>query len=237
MIAGISATLSALRAAETQQAVTANNIANLLTPGFKSRRVELESRGDGVAVGAVSASQAQGPLALTGNPLDLAVQGGGYFAIEKPDGTQALTRAGNFRISADGTVVTPDGYRVTGFPPAPPGTTGVNLSPNGTGTFQTPGGPVNFQVPLARVANPQGLRSVGGNLLEATPASGQIETGTAGGAGFGWVVSGAQELSNVDIIEQMVSLIEVKAAYMANLKALGAADEMAAVAIRWTRGR
>jgi flagellar basal-body rod protein FlgG len=124
--------------------------------------------------------------------------------------------------------MTAAGRPVVGFPPVPPGTIGVEVGPDGSGTYRTADGNVTFTVQLAQVANPQGLRSLGGNLYAPTEASGAAELGNAAMGGRGPLLRGAVELSNVNLVEEMVNLIEVKAAYAANIRAVQTADEMAA---------
>ena len=224
MNTSLSTSLSALRALETQQGVTAHNLAHLRTPGFKSRRVELQEGMHGqVDVNSRPVNPETGMSAQTGFPLDFAIQG----AVDMGNGTQALTRDGSFRVSPEGSVVTVSGRPVVGFPPMPPGSTGVSVSPTGAGSFRTPEGDVNFQLPLAQVPNPQGLENLGGNLLGITPASGAPQFGNPSSGGLGPIARGALELSNVDPVKEMVSLLEVKGAYSASLKAIQTADEMA----------
>ncbi len=232
-MSGVSSSASALTALQVRLAATANNVANSLTPGFKSRRVQISeaagaSPGGGAVAASVTTDFSQGPISPTGNPLDFASGGAGFFSVQMPDGSQALTRSGNFRISADGQVTTADGFPVNGFPPVPAGTISVEVSQDGSGRYITAGGDVAFTVELSRVQNPQGLRSLGGGLFGPTPASGAVENGAASIAGNGPVLNSALELSNVDLVEQMVNLIEVKAAYTANLRAIQTADEAAA---------
>ncbi len=228
MNTSLSSSLSALRALETQQGVTANNLANLRTPGFKSRRAELqENVGGRVDVNSSPVNPETGMIAQTGFPLDFAIQGAGYFAVDMGNGNQALTRDGSFRLSPEGSVVTVSGHPVVGFPPVPPGSTGVSVSPTGAGSFRTPNGEVNFQLPLAQVPNPQGLENLGGNLLGITPASGAPQFGNPSSGGLGPIARGALELSNVDPLREMVNLLEVKGAYSASIKAIQTADEMA----------
>jgi flagellar basal-body rod protein FlgG len=232
VVLGVSSSHSALTALQIRLAATANNVANSLTPGYKSRRVSMSESAAAPASGgvmaAVSTDFSQGPISLTGNPLDFASGGAGFFSVQLADGSQALTRSGSFRVSADGQVTTSSGLPVNGFPPVPAGTISVEVSQDGSGKYVTSEGEVAFTVDLARVQNPQGLRSLGEGLFAPTPDSGPVETGPASLPGNGPVIRSALELSNVNLVEQMVNLIEVKAAYTANLRAIQTADEMAA---------
>ena len=169
----------------------------------------------------------QGQLTSTGDKLDLAIQGDGFFEIQRPDGTTGFTRDGTFKLSAQGQVVTIDGLPVlSGFQPVPVGTTAVNISENGQVTLQGANGTTSFRLTLTRFANPSGLRSLGGNLYEETAASGSPEIGQAGEQGYGSVMQGYIESSNVNIVEEMVNLIVAQRAYEINSKSIQTSDEM-----------
>lgn len=229
----------------------ANNLANVNTPGFKRSKIEFQDLlyqepraagsdsgggnlvptgievGNGSRVAATSKVFTQGQLTSTGEKLDIAVQGDGFFEVQRPDGTIGYTRAGSFKLSAQGQVVTVDGLPVlSGFQPIPPGTGSVAVSEDGQVTVQAPNGNQTFSLTLTRFANPAGLRSLGGNLYQETAASGTPEVGKAGEQGFGRTIQGYIETSNVNIVEEMVNLIVAQRAYEINSKSIQTSDEM-----------
>src|SRR5512146_1415963 len=175
----------------------ANNLANVNTPGFKRSKIDFQDLlyqkprdvgtdsgggnlvptgvevGNGSRVASTSKVFTQGQLTQTGEKLDVAIQGDGFFEVQRVDGTIAYTRDGSFKLNAQGQVVTVDGLPLlSGFQPIPPGATAVSISENGNVTVQTADGNQTFRLTLARFANPAGLRSMGGNLYEETAASG-----------------------------------------------------------------
>ena len=229
----------------------ANNLANVNTVGFKRSTIQFQDLlyqkprtagsdsgggnlvptgievGNGSRVAATSKDFTQGQLTNTGAQLDLALQGDGFFEIQRPDGTTGYTRDGSFKLNASGQVVTTDGMPVlSGFQNVPAGTTNITISQTGQVTYQTSSGNTSFQLTLARFANPSGLSSLGGNLYSENAASGPAETGQPGGQGFGSVMQGYTETSNVNIVEEMVNLIVAPRAYEVNSKAIQASDEM-----------
>ena len=242
----------ALRSQQLALETTANNIANVNTPGFKRSKIEFQDLlyqeptraagtdsgggnlvptgievGNGSRVAATSKVFTQGQLTSTGEKLDIAIQGDGFFEIQRPDGSVGFTRAGTFKLSAQGQVVTIDGLPVlSGFQPIPPGATAVTVSENGQVTVQTAAGDTSFRLTLTRFANPSGLRSLGGNLYEETAASGTPEIGQPGEQGYGSVMQGYMESSNVNIVEEMVNLIVAQRAYEINSKSIQTSDEM-----------
>jgi flagellar basal-body rod protein FlgG len=169
----------------------------------------------------------QGQLTSTGEKLDLAIQGDGFFEVQRPDGTIGYTRDGSFKLNANGQVVTADGMPIlSGFQTIPPGTTSINVAENGEVTLEGNGGKQTFRLTLTRFANPAGLRSLGGNLYEETGGSGTPESGQPGESGFGTVQQGYVETSNVNIVEEMVNLIVAQRAYEVNSKSIQTSDEM-----------
>ncbi len=229
----------------------ANNLANVNTPGFKRSKIEFQDLlyqkpraagadsgggnlvptgvevGNGSRVAATAKVFTQGQLTNTGEKLDIAIQGDGFFEVQRPDGTIGFTRAGSFKLNAQGQVVTIDGMPVlSGFQPIPPGSTSVAISEDGQVTVQGATGNQTFSITLARFANPAGLRSLGGNLYEETAASGTPEVGKPGEQGFGRTIQGYIEASNVNIVEEMVNLIVAQRAYEVNSKSIQASDEM-----------
>jgi flagellar basal-body rod protein FlgG len=229
----------------------ANNLANVNTPGFKRSKIEFQDLlyqkprasgtdsgggnlvptgievGNGSRVAATSKVFTQGQLTNTGEKFDVAIQGDGFFEVQRPDGTTGYTRAGSFKLSAQGTVVTVDGLPIlSGFQPIAPGAGNVAISEDGSVTVQGPNGNQSFAITLTRFANPAGLRSMGGNIYEETAASGTPESGKPGEQGFGRTVQGYIEASNVNIVEEMVNLITAQRAYEINSKSIQTSDEM-----------
>ena len=229
----------------------ANNLANVNTTGFKRSKIEFQdllyqqarqSGADGgagnlvpsgVQVGAgsrvVSTAKifTQGTLAQTSEKLDLAIQGDGFYEVQRPDGTTAFTRDGSFKVNATGQVVTNDGLPVlSGFQPIPAGATGITVAPTGDVTVTTAGGSTSFKIQLVRFANPTGLENAGGNLYTETPASGTPQLGNPGEQGYGEVVQGYLEGSNVNVVAEMVNMIIAQRAYEINSKAVQTSDSM-----------
>jgi flagellar basal-body rod protein FlgG len=169
----------------------------------------------------------QGDLSQTGNTLDVAIEGSGFFEVQMPDGSLAYTRDGSFKTDAQGRVVTSDGYPVQGgFQAEPAGTTAVTITSSGTVNYKTSSSTSTSQVQIARFMNPGGLDAIGHNLYQETAASGNAELGTPGQNGFGELQQGSLELSNVSVVQEMVNLITAQRAYEVNSKAVQAADEM-----------
>jgi flagellar basal-body rod protein FlgG len=231
--------------------VISNNLANVNTTGFKKSKAEFQEllyqttrapgadQGSGntvptgIQIGQGSKAVAtariftNGDLTQTGEQLDVAVQGDGFFEVQMPDGTLAYTRDGGFKSSSDGRIVTSDGLPLqAGFQPVPAGTTNITIGSQGNVTYTGATGTTSFQVQLVRFANPAGLQSMGGNLYKETVASGTPQLGTPGANGFGTLNQGYLELSNVKVVEEMVNLIMAQRAYEVNSKAVQAADEM-----------
>jgi flagellar basal-body rod protein FlgG len=229
----------------------ANNLANVNTPGFKRSKIEFQDLlyqkpraagadagggnmvptgieiGNGTRVASTSKDFTQGQLTATGGNLDLALQGDGFYEVQQPDGTTAYTRDGSFKLNASGQVVTSDGLPVlSGFQSVPVGTTSINVSQNGMVSIQSASGTQTFQLTLARFANPSGLQSLGGNLYKETTASGTAETGQPSVQGFGTIMQGYDESSNVNLVSEMVNLITAQRAYEINSKSIQASDEM-----------
>jgi flagellar basal-body rod protein FlgG len=231
--------------------VISNNLANVNTTGFKKSKIEFqellyqttraagsEQGGgnqlpSGIQVGqgsrpvATSRIFTTGDLTQTGERLDIAIQGDGFFEVQKSDGTRAYTRDGAFKTTSDGRIVTSDGLPLQGgFQPVPSGTTNITISSDGQVTYTGANGSTNFRVQLVRFNNPAGLESLGSNLYKETSASGAPELGNAGENGFGTLNQGYLEMSNVKVVEEMVNLILAQRAYEVNSKAVQAADEM-----------
>ncbi|MGO9133202.1 MAG: flagellar basal-body rod protein FlgG [Methylovirgula sp.] len=234
--------------------VIANNIANMNTTGFKQSRAEftdlmyqaerlpgVSARGAnnpipegaliglGVRTAAVRNLQIQGTLTNTGNNLDLALNGSGFFQITGPDGNTLYTRAGSFSTNGNGQIVTQDGYLVSPSMTIPTNATNVAVSQSGVVSV-TISGQTNpqqvGQLTLAAFPNPGGLAPLGSNLFQQTEASGQPTAGVPGDPGFATVQQGYLESSNVDPVAQITDLISAQRAYEMNSKVMTAADQM-----------
>jgi flagellar basal-body rod protein FlgG len=229
----------------------ANNLANANTNGFKKSQIEFEDLlytrpraagadagagtvvptgtevGNGSRVVATTKIFTQGQLTQTGQNWDMAINGDGFLQVQQADGTYAYTRDGSLKLDNGGHVVTSDGLPVLGgFQVVPPGTTSVAIAPNGQVTTQGPNGSQTYKIQLTRFANPSGLLSQGGNIYTESPASGTPEQGNPGENGFGLIVQGSLESSNVNIVEEMVNMIQAQRAYEINSKAVQTSDEM-----------
>jgi len=243
-----------MSAQEQNLEVIANNIANLNTTGFKRSRAEftdliyqtervmgVSSRGRdatvpegaqvglGVRTAAIRSLQIQGALTNTGNALDLAINGRGWFQVTTPAGDTVYTRGGAFNTNATGQVVTADGYIVT--PPIliPQTATSVTVSQTGVVTVTIPGqtAPQQLgQLTIANFINEAGLQALGSNLFQQTAASGQPQVGVPGDTAFGVIQQGYLEASNVDPVSEITNLITAQRAYEMNSKVIQAADQM-----------
>jgi flagellar basal-body rod protein FlgG len=243
-----------MQAQNTNVEVISNNIANLSTTGFKRRRAEFQDLiyqdlrrvgsnssdtgslvpsgaqiGLGVKTAAIYRINEQGTLQQTGNTLDLAIQGHGYFQVTLPDGQTAYTRDGTFGLGADGTIVTADGYTVLPGLQIPAAATGVTINPNGQVqiTLQGQTAPTTVgQLQIAVFPNEAGLDAQGDNLFLQTAASGAPVAGNPGVQGFGTVMQGFVEGSNVNIVAEITNLITAQRAYEMNSRVINSADEM-----------
>ena len=242
-----------LDAQQTRMAVVSNNLANVNTTGFKKSRAVFEdllyqnvrqvgaatsqdtqapsgmSLGTGVRVVATEKTYTQGNLNQTGNSLDLAVSGRGFFQILLPDGTLAYTRAGDFQLSSQGQLVTSSGYVVQPGINIPQGAQSITVGADGVVSVQLAGQSTPTQVgtlQLVDFVNPTGLQPRGENLLLETAASGTAQPGSPGQSGLGTLEQGAIESSNVNVVEEMVNMIETQRAYEMNTKAIQTTDQM-----------
>ncbi len=232
----------------------ANNLANSNTTGFKMRRTQFEDLlyqnliQPGAAAGAQTIVPSglqlglgtrpasneiiftQGNFQETDNPLDVVIQGKGFFQVQRPDGTLAYTRAGNFELNNDGNLVTADGNPVQPQITVPAQAQSITIAADGTVSYTQPGqtaSQVAGQIQLANFANPAGLNSVGGTLFVPTDASGEPIVGVPGGQeGIGTLLQGYIEQSNVSVVDEFVNMIVTQRAYEANSKVVHAADEM-----------
>ncbi|MBP7712416.1 MAG: flagellar basal-body rod protein FlgG [Gammaproteobacteria bacterium] len=244
-----------LDAQQTQMAVITNNLANVNTTGFKRGRAvfadllyqtvrqpgaqssqdsQLPSGlmlGTGVRSVATEKLFTQGNIVQTGNQLDLAVNGRGFFQILLPDGTRAYSRDGSFQLSANGELVNSNGYALDPGITIPEQTQSVTIGADGTVSVLVSGesSPTEVgQLQLADFINPAGLQPMGENLFLETAASGDPQAGTPGEDGVGTLVQGSLESSNVNVVEELVNMIETQRAYEMNSKAIATTDEMLA---------
>ena len=243
-----------MMAQQTNVEVISNNIANMSTTGYKRRRAEFQDLlyqnlrrvgsqsadtgsvlpsgaqiGLGVKAGAVYRITEQGSLSQTGNRFDLAVRGNGYFQVQLPSGEVAYTRDGTFALSPEGVIVTADGFVVSPGITIPANATDVTINANGEVLAKIDGQvqPQNVgQIQLAIFANEGGLEAVGDNLLLATPGSGQPQQGAPGTVGYGQVMQGFVETSNVNVVQEITNLITAQRAYEMNSRVISASDEM-----------
>ena len=220
--------LSGLNNASKRLQNSANNLANVQTSGFKKSDVNsVESKTGGTRVNSISKVNTQGGLIPTNNPLDLAINGNGFFQVANPNGGTSFTRSGSFNLNGAGQVVDSSGNALIPEINVPAGNNGISVGSNGQGSAQTPAGlEVAGQIQLANFNNPSGLSAAGGNLLNESAASGAPVAGNPGEGALGSVLSGFLEGSNVDIAEEMVDQIIAKAAFKANINVIKANDEM-----------
>lgn len=242
---------------ETQQLNlenVANNLANANTTGFRRRRLQFQDliyqsivlpgaastqqttfpTGLQIGLGARAAAseiiQLQGDFNTTGNPLDLVIQGQGFFQVQLPSGEIAYTRAGAFQLDPTGIIVTSDGNQLQPAITIPAAATNVTIGADGTVSVQLPGATASQQVgtiQLATFANAGGLNSIGGNLSLETTASGNPIAGVPGGPeGLGTIQQGALESSNVDVVGEFIEMILAQRSYEANSRVVHAADQM-----------
>ena len=242
-----------LDAQQTRMNVISNNLANVNTTGFKRDRAVFEDLlyqnirqaggqtgadtqaatgfqlGTGVRVLATEKIVAQGNMQTTENSLDIAIAGDGYFQVAQPDGTIAYTRDGNFNLDNAGQIVTGSGQLLQPAITVPANASSVTIGQDGTVSVELQAGggaQVLGQLQLARFINSAGLQAMGQNLLKETPASGAPQVGNPGADGIGILMQGALEASNVNVVEEMVSMIETQRAYEINSKAISTVDGM-----------
>ncbi len=238
---------------QTKLDAVSNNLANVGTNGFKRAGVVFEDLmyqnlrqagaaagaqgqlptglqiGLGVRAAATTRNFAQGNLTQTGNVYDLAIKGQGFFQVQMPDGSTAYTRDGAFQVNADGELVTSNGDAVQPAITVPPDATSVTIAADGTVSVGVPGRaePVQIgQLQIAAFVNPAGLEARGGNLFVETAASGVPTVGTPGRDGLGPLQQGMVEGSNVNVVEELVTMIATQRAYELNSKAIQTSDQM-----------
>jgi len=242
-----------LDAQQTQLDVISNNLANVSTNGFKRARAVFEDLlyqtirqpgaqssqqtqlpsglqiGTGVRPVATEKIFTQGNMQQTSNPLDIAIQGAGFFQVLMPDGTTAYTRDGSFQTNNQGALVTSSGFAVQPAITIPANTTSVTVGRDGTVSVTQAGSAANTQVgslQLVNFINPAGLQSRGENLFLETAASGTPSANTPGTNGLGQLSQGYVETSNVNVVEELVNMIQTQRAYEINSKAITTSDQM-----------
>jgi flagellar basal-body rod protein FlgG len=249
---GLRTSASGMKAQQMMVDTIANNLANVNTTGFKRSRVSFEDVlyetlegartvnpqdaqtiapvqiGKGVRLAAILRLHSQGAPEQTGRPLDLTIEGDGFFQVQKPDGSTAYTRDGSFTVSDTGAIVTNGGYKLVPNVSLPQDAQDITISPSGIVSATSGSGtPIDLgRVELARFVNPSGLISLGENLYAETAASGQPVTGFPQEQGFGRVLQGMLESSNVEIVQEMTDMIAAQRAYEINAKAIKAGEDM-----------
>lgn len=253
MINSLHIAKTGMQAQQTQMDVISHNLANVSTTGFKRgtaifedliyqnlRQVGAQAAeqadlptglqiGLGVRTVATARTYTQGSLQQTENQLDVAINGDGFFQIEMPDGSTAFTRDGNFKLTAEGRLVTSSGFPVLGGVTIPAETRSVTIGANGVVTVMAGSPPQPQQagtIELASFVNPAGLEPRGQNLFTQTPASGEPNVGQPGSEGLGPVMQGYLESSNVNVVQELVAMIQTQRAYELNSKAIQTSDQM-----------
>ncbi|UEG61342.1 MULTISPECIES: flagellar basal-body rod protein FlgG [Stutzerimonas stutzeri subgroup] len=242
-----------LAAQDTAMATVANNLANVNTNGFKADRAVFEDLfysiekqpgaqadeintvpsgiqlGSGVRVAGTQKVFTEGSIQTTGQPMDLAIVGRGFFQVESPNGDILYTENGQFQLNAEGVMVNAQGLPLTPAIEVPQGSTGFTVGADGIVTVVLPGDTLPSelgQITLVNFTNPGGLEALGGNLYRESVASGEAVEGVPGEEGLGQLKQGVLEGSNVQVVEAMVAMIAIQRAYEANAKVLDAASGM-----------
>lgn len=257
MIRALYTAATGMAAQQTNMDITANNLANVNTTGFKKSRADFQDLlyqtlriagstqaqgvtlptgvqvGLGTRLAAVQKIFTQGDYQQTGNDLDMVIEGDGFFQVTLPSGEVAYTRDGSFKRDGTGRMVTSDGYPLSPEITLPADLTHISVGKDGTVSVTTAGQaePQDLgQIELVKFLNPGGMESIGGNLYKKTSASGEPVPGTPGSDGMGTLGQGFVEMSNVKVIEEMVNLITAQRAYEVNSKSIQTADEMLSIA-------
>jgi flagellar basal-body rod protein FlgG len=251
MIRSLWTSATGMQAQELNIDVISNNLANVNTSGFNRAEFQdllYESMrsagaassqdtivptgiqlGHGTRPAAVQKLFSQGDFQNTTNELDWAIEGDGFFQIEIPNGDTSYSRSGEFKLDADGRIVNPDGFPLVPEMTIPSDTISISVGMDGTVSVIQAGDETPTELgtlQLARFVNPAGLRSLGKNLYAPTEASGDEITGTAGENGLGTIAQGFLEMSNVSVVDEMVSMITAQRAYETNSKVIQTADDM-----------
>jgi len=242
-----------LDAQQTRMSVISNNLANASTTGFKRTRAVFEDLlyqnqrqvgaqssqetlyptglmiGTGVRTVATEKLFSQGAMSQTQNPLDVGIDGKGFLQVVLPDGNIAYTRDGGLQVDSQGALVTSSGYAIQPNITIPTDALSVTIGTDGTVSVRQPGQAQTTQVgtlQLVDFVNPAGLQPMGSNLYLESSASGAPQTGTPGVNGLGTIMQGFVEGSNVNVVEELVSMIETQRAYEMNSKAIATSDQM-----------
>lgn len=254
MIRALYSAASGMSAQQTNVDTIAHNLANANTSGYKARRAQFQDllyqnlvqpgaaagqqtvvpTGLQLGLGTRTASSeiifTQGNFSATENPLDVVIQGKGFFQVRLASGELAYTRAGSFHLDRDGNLVTQDGDPIEPQIVVPPDAQSITIAPDGTVSYLQPGQTAAQnagQIQLANFPNPAGLNSLGRNLYQPTDASGDPILGNPGGQeGLGTLLQGYIEQSNVSVVEEFINLIVSQRAYEANSRVVKAADDM-----------
>ena len=253
MIRAMHSAASGMVAQQTNVDVIANNLANVNTTGFRKSRAEFEDLiyqtyrtaggtvgdsqrlptgiqiGEGVRTVSTTQMHMQGSMIQTGNKLDVAIEGDGFFQITQPGGQIAYTRSGDFKSDAEGRLVTVDGYSIEPAISIPTNATSVTISATGQISVTTPGQSQSQEVgqlQLANFVNPAGLHAIGRTMFMPTDASGQPIVATPGQEGLGTLQQGFLETSNVEVVNEMIDLIASQRAYEVNQRVITTSDEM-----------
>jgi len=254
MIRAMGTAASGMKAQQLNIDTIANNLANVNTTGYKKSHTEFQDLlyekvvpgggidadgraaparvevGHGVKLVATNKNFSQGTVVSTGNALDLMIEGDGFFQLRMPDGSIKYTRDGSFKMDADRSVVTSQGYRMEPALTIPEDAIELSISRDGIVSVMTQGndGSVSEigQLELARFPNAAGLSALGGNMFAESPASGTPLLSTPGLEGMGATSSGFLEMSNVETVDELVSMISAQRAYELNSKTITMADEM-----------
>lgn len=253
MFRALNIAATGMSAQQTQLDGISNNIANANTDGYKKQRIDFQDLlyqtvrgagtqttattvsptglqlGSGVRVAGSARLFSQGNILVTDNPLDIAIEGDGFFVVQQPNGTPAYTRSGALKKDSQGQLVNVEGYPLD--PPIliPTDALSVSIGRDGTVNAVTQGQPAPVQlgqINIATFVNPSGLSSAGHSLYTATSASGQAQIGSPATDNRGPLLQGALEKSNVDVVQEMVGLISTQRAYEVNSKIITAADDM-----------
>ncbi len=260
MIKSLYTTATGMKAQQTMVDMIANNIANVNTAGFKKSNASFEDLlyvsmgspgntngesptglqiGSGTRLNATTKVYNPGPMENTDRPLDVAIDGDGFFSVILPDGTTAYTRDGQFQVNADGKLVTAQGHILTPEVTLPSDVLDISISPDGRVQGRTAGSPETLtsfgEIQIHRFVNPSGLIAVGGNVALESEASGPATTGTPGQSGLGTLKQSFLERSNVQIVNELVNLIVAQRAYEVNSRAIQASDQMLSTATQIVR--
>ncbi|MCX7654388.1 MAG: flagellar basal-body rod protein FlgG [Fervidobacterium sp.] len=252
MINSLYSAATGMWAQQFKMDTVSNNIANVDTAGFKKVKAEFQDLiysysknagaataqnsttptgiyvGHGVRLAATTKIFTQGNIENTGNALDLAISGDGFFQIQLQDGRIAYTRDGQFKVDNQGRVVTANGLLLSPAINIPQNAVSLTISPDGIVSAELADGTIQQlgNITLVRFVNPAGLKSIGDNLYIATTASGEPIEGTPGQDGFGTIMQGYVEKSNVDVVKEMVDMITAMRAYEFNSRSIMTADQM-----------